>query len=124
MVIMLLHIYSDGASRSNPGKSASGYHIHDEKDKLLAKDSFYNGIRTNNEAEYLGAIAGLEKAGIAYGVEQDVELVSDSELMISQMNGRYKVKKAELKELNKKAMELLKKFNAYALQNVPREERH
>ncbi|MDE1823627.1 MAG: reverse transcriptase-like protein, partial [Candidatus Micrarchaeota archaeon] len=66
---MLLTIYTDGASRSNPGESASGFQILDENSRQLLEKAFYNGIRTNNEAEYIAIIAALEAAGSLYGFE-------------------------------------------------------
>ena len=59
---MILNIYTDGASRNNPGKSASGYIVLDESGSQLLGKSFYNGIKTNNEAEYLAIVAALQAA--------------------------------------------------------------
>ncbi len=117
----MIHIYTDGASRSNPGESASGYQIFDEKGKLLVKYSFYNGIKTNNEAEYLAIIAALEKAGAEFGYATEVLLSSDSQLVVRQINGEYKVKNIGLKELNRKAADLVRKFKSCRLENISRE---
>lgn len=120
----MIYIYTDGASRSNPGKSASGYRIFDEKHNLLVKHSFYNGIRTNNEAEYLAIIAALEKAAAEFGYDEEIELYSDSQLVVRQINDVYKVRESGLKELNRKAVELVRKFKSCRLESVSREDRH
>ncbi len=118
---MLLNIYTDGASRNNPGKSASGYELLDSDRNTLMQKSFYNGIKTNNEAEYLAIIAALMAASETYGYDAEIDLYSDSRLVISQLNGVFKVKSHELKKLHKDAMELVGKFRACRLHNVPRE---
>lgn len=121
---MLITIYTDGASRSNPGESASGYQMLGNDGKMLIEKSFYNGIRTNNEAEYLAIIAALEAAGNLYGFQNDIRLFSDSELVVKQVNGTYKVKGDNLKALNLRARALAKRFPSCTLGNVPREDRH
>jgi len=68
---MDLYIYTDGASRGNPGKSASGYLILDSSNKPLLKEVFYNGRKTNNFAEYMAIIAALEKVAKLYGYENN-----------------------------------------------------
>jgi ribonuclease HI len=120
---MLLYIYTDGASRSNPGKSASGYMICDSDGNPLLEKSFYNGIRTNNEAEYLAVVAALESVAEAYGYNVELELYSDSRLIINQLAGTFKIKSGSLAPINKAIKEQLAKFNRYALHNVPRENR-
>ena len=118
----MIYIYTDGASRNNPGKSASGYLILDEKGKVVWKDSFYNGIKTNNQAEYIAVIAALEKAlGLS---EREAKLFSDSELIINQLKGRYRVKEAGLKGLHGKAKGLAARFDKLAVESVPRENRY
>lgn len=121
---MMLVIYTDGASRSNPGKSASGYLVLDSERSVLLEKSFYNGIKTNNEAEYLAIIGALESVAHEYGYRNELELYSDSELVIKQLNGAYRVKSHELRGLNGHAMELLRRFSAFRLGNVPREDRY
>ncbi len=120
----MIYVYTDGASRSNPGESASGYRIFDSGHKVVMSHSFYNGIRTNNEAEYLAVIAALEKAAEMFGFGIEVRLCSDSQLVIRQLNGTYKVKRSGLLELNRKAAEIVGKFKSCVLENVSREERH
>ena len=121
---MIVYVYTDGASRSNPGKSASGYLVLDSDDNILLQKSFYNGIKTNNIAEYLAIIAALESVAHEYGYETELNLYSDSKLAINQLKGEYKVKNPELKKLNTEAVSTLKKFSQYNLFNVPREHQH
>lgn len=121
---MTLYIYTDGASRGNPGESASGYVIMDTRHTPLYRHVFYNGRCTNNVAEYKAIIAALKKA---LGMGRDgteLVLASDSRLVINQLAGKYKVKDKELKKLNTAARSLLKKFEKYELLNVPRENRY
>jgi len=118
---MNLYIYTDGASRGNPGKSASGYLILDSSNKPLLKEVFYNGRKTNNFAEYMAIIAALEKVAKLYGYENNVTLTSDSEVAVKQINGLYKVKEKHLKELNKRVIELASKFKSCKFQNAKRE---
>lgn len=121
---MTLYVYTDGASRGNPGESASGYLILDFKDRQLAKRTFYNKVCTNNVAEYKAVIAALKKAlKIARGDERLV-IHSDSELMINQLAGRYRVKDAGLRKLHNEAKGLLEKFASFELLAVRRENRH
>ena len=121
---MIVKIYTDGASRNNPGKSASGYLVLGEGDGVLLEKSFYNGIKTNNEAEYLAIIAALQEVAQAYGYGIELTLHSDSRLAISQLSGDFKVKSHELRRLHEEALTLLKKFESYSLVNVPRENAH
>ncbi|MCL5100724.1 MAG: ribonuclease HI family protein [Candidatus Marsarchaeota archaeon] len=118
---MDLYIYTDGAARGNPGKSASGFRIYDSKHNLLTKSSFYNGERTNNAAEYIAVIAALKDAREKFGVGNDLELFSDSKLVISQLNGSFKIKSRDLMGLYDEASALLALFKSYKLNNVPRE---
>ncbi len=117
-------IYTDGASRNNPGKSASGYLILDENGKRVWSDSFYNGIKTNNQAEYIAVIAALEKAIEMFGIGEKVRLFSDSQIVVNQLNGSYKVKEAGLKELHERAERLAGRFAKFSIVNVPRENRY
>ncbi len=121
---MILIIYTDGASRNNPGKSASGYLVLDSDENLLLQKSFYNGIKTNNVAEYLAIIAAIDAVAHEYGYDYDLNIYSDSKLAINQLGGQYKIKNPDLKKLNEEAISSLKKFNSYSLFNVPRENAH
>jgi ribonuclease HI len=116
----MFEIYTDGASRGNPGESAISYLI--KGDGVLKVFSEYVGLHTNNEAEYKAIIEGLtyaKKIGV-----KEVLLVSDSELVLLQLQGKYKVKAVNLKSLNQKAGELLKSFEKYEIKNVRRENKY
>lgn len=99
----MLKIFSDGGSRGNPGPSAYGLVVTEDGDTIY-EESEYLGIRTNNYAEYRGLIAGIRKA-IELGA-QEVEFVMDSQLVIRQMRGEYRVKAPELIELHRDAAAL------------------
>jgi ribonuclease HI len=125
MLNILTHeilIYTDGASRENPGKSASGYLIIEGKKETL--ETFYNGIKTNNEAEYIAVIAALKKLINEDKDSFPIILYSDSELMIKQLNGKYKVKTLKLIPLKEEVINLSKKFMSCKFLNVPRENKN
>jgi ribonuclease HI len=88
---------TDGGSRGNPGPAAYGYVLESEDGHVLDARGETIGVATNNVAEYRALIAGLEKA-VEVGVDE-LEVVSDSELLVNQMRGDYKVKNEALKEL-------------------------
>ncbi|MDQ7814953.1 MAG: ribonuclease HI family protein [Patescibacteria group bacterium] len=91
---MHLIIQTDGGARGNPGPAGIGVAIFDENGKLLDEIARYLGRTTNNQAEYQAVIAGLTRA-LELGATS-VEVVADSELMVKQANGEYKVKNAEI----------------------------
>ncbi len=97
-----MKIYTDGGSRKNPGKSAAAFVVV-KNNKILAQDSKYLGIKTNNEAEYLAIIFALKNSH-----EKEAEIISDSELVIRQLRGEYKIKKQHLKKLKDKIDSLTK----------------
>ena len=89
---------TDGGARGNPGPAAYGYVLETEDGTVLAAHGEKIGIATNNVAEYSALIAGLEKAlELAVG---EVEVISDSELLVKQMTGEYRVKNEALRELS------------------------
>ena len=90
-------LYSDGASRGNPGPSGIGVIIKDKEGNVLKKISQYIGSGTNNVAEYTALIVGLEEAS-RLGIKK-LEVLSDSELLVKQIKGVYKVKSEHLKPL-------------------------
>ena len=111
---MNLTVYTDGASRGNPGKSGAGVLILDENKRKAASLNKYLGISTNNEAEYKALIIALEflsgmpnAAGIG-----EVLFLLDSQLLVNQMNGIYSVKSANILPLYNKAQKLLKDIKA------------
>jgi ribonuclease HI len=118
-----LLLYCDGGARGNPGPAAIGAVVLDpatEPPATLATVSRRIGIATNNVAEYGALIAGLEAASGFPAREMHVR--ADSQLMIRQLEGRYKVKDAKLRPLYQRARELLSKYERVDLQHVPREE--
>jgi len=96
-------IYIDGGSRGNPGPSAFGVVICDGNGNVLKKYSEYIGKKTNNEAEYQGLIFALKKAKAYFGKEKikkmEIDLFSDSQLLVNQINGKYKVLNANIQPL-------------------------
>ena len=113
-----LSIYTDGASRGNPGESGAGVIIYNERGKLVKKVKKYLGTTTNNVAEYRAFIIALEEAQQLKG--EVLHLLSDSELMVRQMNGIYKVKDSKLKVLAGEARELLSHFMHYTISAIER----
>ena len=112
-------IFTDGASRGNPGPAAIGVVIQDEKGNVICTISLCLGKATNNQAEYRAIIAGLEKAREMGAT--DVEVRSDSELMVRQLSGEYKVKNALLTPLYLKTQELSRGFSSFKVNYIPRE---
>jgi len=110
--------YCDGASRGNPGLSSYGIVVYDLDGKELHRGRRALGHGTNNQAEYQGAIAALE-AALGLGA-REVELRMDSELVIRQLSGRYKVRNPKLIPLYKRILDLRSRFDRVALVHVPR----
>ncbi len=115
-----LVIHTDGVSRGNPGLAAIGATLKDERGQLIASISRRIGWETNNQAEYKAIIAALETA-IGLGVRQ-VELNSDSELVVRQINGRYRVKKEALKLLYQRVKELQGRLEGFTIRHIPRQQ--
>jgi ribonuclease HI len=112
-----LTIYSDGASRNNPGEAGAGIYIL-EGGKERHRIARYLGQTTNNIAEYTAAILGLEYA-VEAGASK-VGLLADSELLVKQLNGQYRVKNEGLKPLYQKVKELIAKIGNVEVQYIPR----
>ena len=115
---MHLTIFTDGASRNNPGEAGAGICILRDGESL-EKIARYLGTTTNNIAEYKAAIIGLEHA-VKLGAST-VKLHADSELMVKQLNGQYKVKNEGLRPLFLKAKELIAKIGNVEVKYIPRE---
>lgn len=116
-------LYTDGASRGNPGLAAIGaalYRVDDHRLVLVGQVSESIGTATNNVAEYEAVIAGLT-AALPF-VPDEVILRADSQLLIRQLEGRYRVKNPKLQELFTRARKLLRALPSYRLEHVPREE--
>jgi len=113
-------IHVDGASRGNPGDASYGFVILDREGRLLHSGSEYIGTATNNEAEYMGLIKALEFALSKQILS--VEIRSDSELLVKQLQGEYKVRAENLEGLFQLCRALLQKFQWYEILHVPRRE--
>lgn len=108
----------DGGSRGNPGPAAYGVVIRSQDGKVLAELSKYLGIQTNNFAEYSGLLAALE-----YAQQHNfngLKVVSDSELLVKQMKGQYRVKHPALKPLFDRASEMTRRLQHFSIQHVLR----
>jgi formyltetrahydrofolate-dependent phosphoribosylglycinamide formyltransferase len=112
-------LYTDGGSRGNPGPGAAAYILKDPSGKTLSGKAFFIPQATNNVAEYTAVVCGLE-AALAAGSTQ-IELMCDSELIIRQIHGQYKVKSDNLRELFVQVMELLASFQSWKAIHIPRE---
>jgi ribonuclease HI len=110
---------TDGGARGNPGPAAYGYVLEAEDGTVLDARGERIGIATNNVAEYRALIAGLERA-VELGIEE-LEVVSDSELLVKQMQGEYRVKNETLRELNEDANVLERKLGRVRYTAVRRE---
>lgn len=118
-MIKKLVIYTDGGARGNPGPAAYGVAVYDLGGALLEKLKKYLGEQTNNQAEYQGVIAGLEKAADMRASEVDFFL--DSELIVKQLNGEYKIKNEGLQPLAARVLALTNKFSRVNFFHVRRE---
>jgi ribonuclease HI len=112
-------LFTDGGARGNPGPAAYGYVLEAEDGTVLAARGERIGVATNNVAEYRALIAGLAKA-VELQVPE-VEVVSDSELLVKQMTGEYRVKNAALRELSLDASRLARQLRRVTYTAVRRE---
>ena len=111
--------YIDGGARGNPGPAGYGVVIEDEIGRPVAELSEFLGRQTNNYAEYSGLLAALN-----YTLKHDfkaLKVVSDSELMVKQINGEYKVNNPTLKELHARAMKMIDQLDYFEIKHVLRE---
>ena len=113
-------LFSDGAARGNPGPAGAGAVIVSPDGHVVAKVGKFLGESTNNAAEYMGLILGLKRAR-AMGIKQ-LEVLSDSELLVRQLKGEYQVKADHLKPLHSEAEALLRGFPEVEIRHIPREE--
>jgi ribonuclease HI len=111
-------LFTDGGARGNPGPAAYGFVLETEDGTVLAAEGEAIGYATNNVAEYSGLVAGLRKA-IELQVP-DVEVVSDSELMVKQMRGEYRVKNESLRDLYEQAVRLADQLGNVEYRHVKR----
>jgi ribonuclease HI len=111
-------LFTDGGARGNPGPAAYAYVLEDPAGEPLASLGERIGVATNNVAEYRGLVAGLAKAA-ELGVD-DLEVVSDSELMVKQMRGEYRVKNEALRELSLEAARQARRIGRVEYRHVRR----
>lgn len=115
-----LIIHTDGVSKGNPGRASIGVIIRDEKGGLVAAISQSIGRATNNQAEYRAIIAALEEA---LPLDADkVELNSDSELVVRQIKGQYRVRKEALRPLYERVKQLQGSLKGFKIKHVPRQQ--
>jgi len=115
-----LTIYTDGASRGNPGEAGAGVIIYNHRGEIIKKIKAYLGITTNNVAEYMALIIALKEA---LSLQADaIHLFSDSELMVRQMKGIYKVRDRKMQVLSSQAKKLLSHFIHYDILSIDRGE--
>ena len=117
---MRARLSTDGGARGNPGPAAFGYVLEAEDGTVLAAHGEAIGVATNNVAEYRALVAGLEKA--AELSVDELEIVSDSELLVKQMNGEYRVKNEALRELSLEAARLARQVGKVRYTAVRREQ--
>lgn len=110
---------TDGGSRGNPGPSGAGWVLFDSSGKIVATGNEFLGKRTNNEAEYAAVLLGLQAVFELGYTEVDVRL--DSDLLVKQIKGVYRVKKPHLKPLHEQALRLLRQFNDYTIAHIYRD---
>lgn len=115
----MFRVYSDGGSRGNPGKSAYAI-VVTEDGRIVHEHSEFLGVHTNNYAEYRGLIAGITKVIELGGTE--AEFVMDSQLVIRQMTGEYKVKSPDMRALHEDAVALASLIPKVSFRNVRRSE--
>lgn len=116
---MKARLFTDGGARGNPGPAAAAYVLEADDGTVLAAHGEAIGVATNNVAEYRALVAGLEQAR-ALGVDE-VEVVSDSELLVKQMRGEYRVKNEALRDLSLAAARLAREIGAVSYTAVRRE---
>ena len=113
-----LTVYIDGASQGNPGPSGIGVLIYGQGNQLIKKIQKHIGPATNNIAEYKALIAGLTEALLLHASQ--ITVYTDSELIANQMNGKYKVKNANLQVCYQEATHLLSGFKKVIIEHIPR----
>lgn len=112
-------LYTDGGSRGNPGPSAAAFVICNLDDSVVEKSGLYLGTTTNNKAEYQGLRLGMERAR-EHDVH-DLRVFMDSQLVVNQVNGTYKVKNPDLAPVHQEVIALSKLFDKISFTYVPRE---
>ncbi len=119
MSVGKLIVYADGGARGNPGPAGAGAYLTDEAGNPVARIFKYLGETTNNVAEYSALLYGLKEALKRGAGELLIRM--DSQLVVRQIQGEYRVKEPTLQKLHAKAKELLAQFQAYEIEHIPRE---
>jgi ribonuclease HI len=112
-------LYADGCSKGNPGEGGAGVVVKDDLERTVSQNKRYLGLVTNNFAEYQALILGLQEAK-QLGA-QEVEIFLDSELVVNQINGVYRVRDSTLKTLEGEVRKLLGHFARWVIRHIPRE---
>lgn len=118
---MKIIIYTDGASRGNPGHASYGFTISNEKGELIYEEGKYIGIATNNIAEYSGVLASFKWTRENIHEKVGIKLFADSKLVAEQLSGKWKIKNAGLKLLIIQIKDLEREFESVLYTHVPRE---
>lgn len=123
---MHVNLYCDGAARGNPGPASYGFVVKDQAGKTIVFDRGFLGQKTNNEAEYQAVIEGLGKIATIYK-DQDkrvffVDVRLDSQLVVEQLNGHFRIKEGRLRDLLLKVRELEGNFGGVSYHWIPRHE--
>lgn len=119
---MKIKIFTDGGSRNNPGHAAYGYVIYDENMHIIAEEGKYIGIQTNNVAEYTGVLEALRKA-LEISQAQKIDAVDcymDSNLIVQQMMGKFKIKAVHLIPIITEIKSLITQLPPITFNHVPR----
>ena len=116
---MDVSIYIDGGARGNPGPAAAGVVIHDDNHaRTLLEAGFFLGTMTNNAAEYHSLIRAVQHA-VKLGVKT-ANVLSDSQLLVRQITGEYRVKSADLRPLHEQAQRLMLRFDSWQIRHIRR----
>ena len=117
---MKLIIYTDGASRGNPGPSGYGFVIKDSQGKTLLEEGFFLGIATNNFAEYSAVLESLKRVKESFPKVNEVNFYMDSKLVVEQLSGRYKIKSFNLKPIIERIKKLETSLGRVSYQHISR----
>lgn len=117
---MKLLINTDGGARGNPGPAGIGVVFYNEGQKIIAEFKQYIGEATNNVAEYRALVLALTKASNITPKPENLEIRMDSELIVRQMNGQYKIKEPTLQILASEVLKLKNNFQSVVFRHVPR----
>ncbi len=117
---MILSIYTDGASRGNPGKASYGFVIFNEDKKKIYEEGKYLGIKTNNFAEYTAVLKALEYVKQNFSLVTEIKFLMDSKLVAEQLSGRYKIKSQNLIPVISKIKILIQSLKKISYKHIPR----